>query len=149
MRSVIDNYRARYTTHMDFMRRNGKRILTDAAGYGLIVLAILTGWLPGPGGIPLAIAGLGLLSINNEWAKRIREWLMEHAGKLGEVLFPKNPWIEWAYDILVVLLLALTFVLELRHASVFQMTLGVSAFFIALLIALTNRERLKRLRGKH
>jgi len=134
---------------MDFFRRNAKRILTDAAGYALIVAAILTGWLPGPGGIPLAIAGLGLLSINNEWAKRIREWLIKHAGRLGEILFPKNPLIEWAYDIVVLALLGLTFWLELRHASVIQMTLGVSAFFIALLIALTNRDRLKRLRGMH
>ncbi|HSX43178.1 MAG TPA: PGPGW domain-containing protein [Candidatus Saccharimonadales bacterium] len=134
---------------MDFMRRNLKRILTDAAGYALIVAAILTGWLPGPGGIPLAIAGLGLLSINNEWARRIREWLVAHAGKLGDILFPKNSLVEWAYDLLAALLLALTFVLELRHASVIEMTLGVSAFFIALLIALSNRDRLKRLRGKH
>jgi L-asparagine transporter-like permease len=138
----------RYTRHMDFLRRNAKRILTDAAGYALILAGILTGWLPGPGGIPLVVAGLGLLSINNTWAKRIRVFVIDHAGKAADVLFPKNPWIEWAYDILAALLLALTFVLEWRHANIWQMSLGVSAFFIALLIALTNRDRLKKLRGK-
>ena len=133
---------------MDFIRRNTKRILTDAAGYALILAAIATGWLPGPGGIPLAVAGLGLLSINNAWAKRVRVLLMEHAGKAADILFPKNPWFEWGYDLLVVLLFALTIVLEVRHASIWQMSLGVSAFFIALLIALSNRDRLDRLRGK-
>jgi hypothetical protein len=134
---------------MDFVRRNLKRILTDTAGYGLILAGILTGWLPGPGGIPLVVGGLGLLSINNLWAKRLRIFVLDHAGKAADVLFPKIPWIEWGYDVLVVLLFALTIALEWRHASIFQMGLGVSAFFIALLIALTNRDRLARLRGKH
>jgi hypothetical protein len=133
---------------MDFMRRNLKRILTDGAGYALILAGILTGWLPGPGGIPLVVGGLGLLSINNLWAKKLRVFVLDNGGKVVEMLFPKNAWVEWAYDILVVLLFALTVVLEIRHASIWQISLGISAFFIALLIALTNRDRLKRLRGK-
>src|SRR6266550_691315 len=100
---------------MNFVRRNLKRILTDVAGYGLIL-----------GGIPLVVGGLGLLSINNMWAKRLRIFVLDHAGKAADVLFPKVPWIEWAYDILVVLLFTLTIVLEWRHASIFQMGLGVS-----------------------
>jgi hypothetical protein len=134
---------------MDFLRRNLKRILTDAAGYALILAGIATGWLPGPGGIPLVVGGLGLLSINNTWAKRLRVFVLDHAGKAADILFPKNPWIEWAYDVLVVILFALTVYLEVHHASIFLMGLGVSAFCIALLIALTNRDRLNRLRGKH
>jgi hypothetical protein len=35
-----------------------------------MVLAILLGWLPGPGGIPLFLVGLSLLAINHEWAKK-------------------------------------------------------------------------------
>jgi hypothetical protein len=134
---------------MDFIRRNSKRMLTDAAGYLLILASILTGWLPGPGGLPLFIGGLGLLSINNRWAMRLRIFVLNHAGKAADILFPKNPLAEWGYDILVAVLFGLTIWLESRHASVFQMGLGVSAFFVALLIALTNRDRLKRLKSKH
>jgi hypothetical protein len=134
---------------MDFIRRNLKRILTDAAGYLLILAGILTGWLPGPGGIPLVVAGLGVLSINNIWAQRLREFVLTHAGKAAEILFPKNPWFEWGWDILALLLFCLTILLEVRHASVWQQGLGLSALFIALLIALTNRERLKRIKSKH
>ena len=131
---------------MNRLKRQAKRIAIDTAGYFLIVAAIATGWLPGPGGIPLAVAGLGLLSINNAWAMRLRVFVLKNSGKLAVILFPPNPWIQWAYDALVVVLLAITAVLEIRHASVLQMGLGVSAFFIALLIALTNRDRLQRLK---
>jgi len=48
---------------MKQLNRHSKRIATDAAGYGLILLSLAVGWLPGPGGIPLLVAGLGLLSI--------------------------------------------------------------------------------------
>lgn len=134
---------------MNRLKRQAKRILTDAAGYLLILAAIATGWLPGPGGIPLAIAGLGLLSINNAWAMRLRVYVLKNSGKLATILFPPNPLVQWAYDGLVVVLLVLTAFLEARHASVLQMGLGVSAFFVAVLIALTNRDRLKNLQSKH
>jgi len=133
---------------MEFVRRHAKRVAIDAAGYLLIVAAIATGWLPGPGGIPLALAGLGLLSINNAWARRLRDWFLHNGGKLVRVLFPRNPWVEWGYDTIVLLLLALTAMLEVRHASIIQISLGATAFFIALFIALTNRDRLNRLRNK-
>lgn len=134
---------------MDFLRRNLKRILTDTAGYLLILAGVATGWLPGPGGIPLIVAGLGILSINNTWAKRLRVWVVDHAGQAASILFPKNPWVEWAYDALTVALFVLTIWLEVHHANVWQMGLGVTAFFLALLIALTNRDRLQKLRDKH
>jgi hypothetical protein len=133
---------------MNVVRRHAKRIAIDAAGYLLIVAAITTGWLPGPGGIPLAVAGLGLLSINNAWAKHLRIWVIQNGGRLVEILFPKWPWVEWGYDIVAFLLLMVTFLLEIHHAHLWEMGLGVTAFFIALFIALTNRDRLKRLRGK-
>lgn len=134
---------------MDLLKRHTKRILVDAAGYLLIAAAIATGWLPGPGGIPLLIAGLGLLSINNTWAKRLRLLVIKHGGKVVNILFPRWPWVEWGYDVVVFLLLVLTLLLEMHHASVWEMGLGVTAFFVALFIALTNRDRLNRLRGKH
>lgn len=133
---------------MDFLRRNGKRIAIDGGGYFLIFAGIATGWLPGPGGIPLVVAGLGLLSINNIWAKRLRIWVIDNGGKAVKILFPRWTWVEWGYDIVALLLLVVTFLLEVRHASLWQMGLGVTAFFIALFIALTNRDRLTRLRGK-
>lgn len=47
-------------------------------GVGLIIAALLTGWLPGPGGIPLLLTGLAVLSTEFLWAKRFNKWLLRH-----------------------------------------------------------------------
>lgn len=136
---------------MDFIKRNIKRILVDSAGYLLLLAAALTGWLPGPGGIPLTLAGLGLLSINNHWAHSLRQYLLNHGGKIVTVLFPPNPHIQWLYDIVVIALLVVVTRLAYAHAAAWQVGLSVSLFVIALTIALLNRDRLNRFktRSKH
>lgn len=133
---------------MSVLKRTGKRIATDAAGYLLLVGAALTGWLPGPGGIPLALAGLALLSVHNKWAQELRDYFLTHGGRMVEVLFPKNPWVQWGYDAVAVLLLILSATLAYRHAAAWQLGLSISAFFMATFIALTNRDRLARLKQR-
>jgi hypothetical protein len=62
--------------------RLSKIILIDTLGVICIIGAILLGWLPGPGGIPLLLAGLGLLAINHPWAQRRMDWLKDRVKKL-------------------------------------------------------------------
>lgn len=126
---------------MGYWKRNGKRFLTDLAGYLLLFAALLTGWLPGPGGIPLALAGLGLLSINNKWAHDLRHFVLENTGKFFDIIFPRNSAIEWAYDALVILLLMLSSVLIWNRSAFWQISLAVAGYFSALFIALMNRDR--------
>lgn len=129
------------------MTNKFKRIAIDIAGYLLILLGIATGWIPGPGGIPLIVAGLGLLSIHNRWARRLRDYVMGNGGKLVKAMFPNNRLVEWAYDLIVVLLLVLVAVLAWRHAAIWQLSLAIGLFFFALFIAAMNRDRLERLRA--
>lgn len=135
---------------MGYWKLNGKRFATDTAGYLLILAAALTGWLPGPGGIPLALAGLGLLSINNKWARDLREYVLKHGERITEIIFPRNSVVEWAYDALSVLLLALSSVLIWRHGPIWQISFAIAGYFTALFIALMNRDRagVKRRRQK-
>jgi hypothetical protein len=130
------------------MSKKLKRILIDIAGYGLILLGVTTGWLPGPGGIPLIVAGLGLLSINNKWAQELRDYVLHNGGKLVQTLFPNNPVVQILYDILVVLLLILVGVLGWQHAAIWQISLAIALYFIALFIASMNRQRLERFRSR-
>lgn len=130
------------------LRRHGKRVITDAAGYLLLLAAAATGWLPGPGGIPLAIAGLGLLSINNKWAKDLREYLLANGGKFVQLIFPKNPIAQWAYDLVAIALFCVAAFLGWRHAAIWQISVAASAFFTATFISLMNRERLARIKAK-
>lgn len=38
-----------------------------------IITAALTGWIPGPGGIPLFLIGIAILATEFAWAKRVRD----------------------------------------------------------------------------
>lgn len=131
------------------MQKTFRRIGTDIAGYGLILLGIALGWLPGPGGIPLILGGLGLLSIHNKWARELRDYLLRHGGKAVKLLFPDHPFVQILYDIAVVIILVLVGGLIWRHAAVWQVSLGIALFFIAVLVAGMNRDRFTRLRGKN
>nr|ALS92479.1 putative transmembrane protein (PGPGW) [uncultured bacterium] len=125
-----------------------KRIATDTAGYGLILLGIATGWLPGPGGIPLVLGGLGLLSINNAWARRLRVWIMDQGGSYVQKLFPKHPVAQAFYDLAVVFIFAVVAWLAWKHAAIWQISLATALFFIALLIAGINRDRYASLKAR-
>lgn len=133
---------------MQFLRHQGKRIVTDTAGYLLILLGLALGWLPGPGGIPLIAAGLGLLSINNKWAARLRDRLLTHGGKLVQILFPAHAFVQFLYDALVLVLLGLVTWLAFRHVAVWEISIAAAAFFLAVFVALMNRDRYNRLKHK-
>jgi uncharacterized protein (TIGR02611 family) len=49
-----------------------------------IIAAGLTGWLPGPGGIPLFLIGIAILATEFEWAQRVRDWALEKIHWLGQ-----------------------------------------------------------------
>lgn len=46
-------------------------------GFAFIILAGLTGWLPGPGGIPLFLIGIAILSTEFKWAKKIKDMMLD------------------------------------------------------------------------
>jgi hypothetical protein len=125
-----------------------KRIVTDAGGYFLILLGIASGWLPGPGGIPLVLGGLGLLSINNMWARRLRDWLLAHGGDFIKWIFPKHPAVQWLYDFIAVGLLGVVAYLAHRRAAIWQLSLAIALFFIAMLIIGINRDRASRIKKR-
>lgn len=128
------------------MQKKLQRISTDVAGYGLILLGIASGWLPGPGGIPLVLAGLGLLSIHNKWARRLRDWLIKNSTKTVNALFPEHRLVQFLYDVAVILLLAVVGALFWEHSAIWQISLAIFALVLALLIAGFNRGRLRRVK---
>lgn len=121
-----------------------KTVFTDIAGVCLIILAGLTGWLPGPGGIPLFLAGLGLLAINHEWARKLLRDVKRHGVKFVNAFFKEHPVLMFAYDIVAVLLviIGITILVEIHG---FVRTLSVAFIFIGLGLFLGNRKRLQRI----
>lgn len=134
----------------DFSRKL-RRILIDIAGYLLILAALATGWLPGPGGIPLLVAGLGLLSIHNAWAKRLREYVVRHGSDLVYRLFPEYALIQLLYDVAVTLALASAAVLLWLHHEYWQLAIAGVLVGLGIAIGLLNRRRYARFvqRMKH
>jgi hypothetical protein len=76
-----------------------KVILTDIAGIGCLALVPFLGPLPGPGGIPLTLAGFGLLAVNHDWADDAIHFVKKHSENLLGYFFPDKPLIKWAWDI--------------------------------------------------
>lgn len=128
--------------------RKRNRILTDTAGYLLLLAALLTGWIPGPGGIPLALAGLALLSVHNAWARRLRTYALDRGSNLSKLIFLENKPLQLAYDIMVTALLVIVALLALEHGAIWQVSLGTALFFLAIFIGLMNRNRYERLKTK-
>ena len=132
-------------------RQKLRRAAIDTAGYLLILAALLTGWLPGPGGIPLLIAGLGLLSVHNAWAKRLREYVLLRGSGFAYKLFPEYALVQQLYDIVVTVALAAAGILLWLHHEYWQLTVAGVLVGLGIAIGLLNRRRYERLmrRMKH
>lgn len=82
-----------------------KVLATDTLGVLLLILVPILGPLPGPGGIPLLLAGFGLLAINHDWADGAIHYVKKHSTTLREVFFPNIIWAKRSWDLLAFLLL--------------------------------------------
>ena len=134
--------------YMNLLRKYFKRFIIDAAGYGLIILSVLTGWLPGPGGIPLFLAGLGLLSINNAWAKKLLEYFKTNGQKFLELIFPDNPLIKALHDVFVAVLLIGVIVLIVYANNAVAYGVAIVLFVLAIVDLLYNRKRWRTFRNQ-
>ena len=82
-----------------------KVIATDSLGVLLLLLVPLLGPLPGPGGIPLILAGFSLLAINHDWADGAIAYIKKHSVSLRHIVFPNIRWVKWSWDIFSIVLL--------------------------------------------
>lgn len=127
-------------------RTRTRRIMTDILGFLLIVLSALTGWLPGPGGIPLLILGLSLLATNHEWAERILLHVKIHGLNFTKKLFDGSPRLKLVVDLTGIALIVLgVLVVTLVTQSVAK-TAALSLFAASMALLLGNRNRLDRIK---
>ena len=78
-----------------------KTYALNALGIGCLVLVPVIGPFPGPGGIPLTLAGLKLLSVNNPWAVKLMILIEKKGLSLGNLIFPENRRWQRAWDIFI------------------------------------------------
>jgi hypothetical protein len=122
-------------------------IIFDTLAVLFMIFALLTGWLPGPGGIPLFIVGLSLLAINHDWAKRYIDLLREYADKLGDLIF--LPRLRLAFDILSPALVTAGILLLVNQNALWKMSLGIFGIATGVVLFFGNRDRWKNLKQKY
>ena len=118
-----------------------KILILDLVGVAMMILALLTGWLPGPGGIPLFIIGLGVLAIHHEWAQDIIDWLKERLDDIGDIIFTEDKDVQLAYDIICPLMVAGGAYFLWLHNAPWQIGFGAFAIITGVTILAGNRKR--------
>ncbi|MFZ1323716.1 MAG: PGPGW domain-containing protein [Candidatus Saccharimonadales bacterium] len=126
---------------MSKLRKYSKLILFDTLALLCFIGVVLFGWIPGPGGVPLFLLGLGLLAANHDWAERWLETAKHKGVTFKKWLFPDIKWVRCTYDILTLALMAASVYLvamyENRFIEAGAVFLGCSGLFVFLL----NRDR--------
>lgn len=72
------------------------RLGVGVLGVLLILLGAATGWLPGPGGIPLVLLGLAVLASEYEWAHHLLQRARARAHVFGEWARRQPRWMRWS-----------------------------------------------------
>lgn len=124
------------------MKKHLKRYITDLIGIMLLIGALLLGWLPGPGGIPLMLAGLGLLAINNKWAENILVKIRDKGEDIAKILFPINGKVQLLHDFMALLLVVLGTFLFIAKPNKIFMLLGIPIVILGITEFLLNRNRI-------
>lgn len=111
----------------------------------MLIGAVLFGWLPGPGGIPLLVGGLSLLAINHEWARKILREVKERGGTILEVVFRDHPIVKLFFDLLSIGLTVLAVWLLYNATGNLFRSIATILLAIAFFVFLANRQRLQKL----
>ena len=127
------------------MRKKLRALVIDILGVLMLIGAVLFGWLPGPGGVPLLLGGLGLLSINHEWARKLLQEVKNKGNSLYDIFFPNNAFIHWLYDLLGVgIAVAAIYIISLETRNFIQ-TIAIAVVFVSVGLLATNRRRIEKI----
>lgn len=122
-----------------------KKIGIDILGVALVICSILFGWLPGPGGIPLLLAGLSLLATNHEWARKLLNYVKVNGVKIIDLVFRDHPLLALFFDILAISLLIISGIYLGRATGNLWQGLAIILIIAGVSILLLNKKRIYKL----
>jgi len=137
----LDPRRACYTTTVSKIKHIGKIILFDTLAGLCFIGVIAFGWLPGPGGLPLFLAGLALLAANHEWAERWLHTVKVKGKSLKGFLFPNVGWVKNSYDLGAILMLAGGFYMMFTTVNRLLAAFSIMVTCLAAVLFVFNRGR--------
>lgn len=118
------------------------KIAVDILGILLIIASLLFGWLPGPGGMPLFLAGMGLLASNHLWAKQLLNWFKQKGAKLFNIIFNDNPYLIIIYDVLSVCLIVFAGIVINKFSGNLIQGVAIMLIFLGIGLFISNRKRI-------
>jgi uncharacterized membrane protein len=119
-----------------------KVILTDLAGIGCLVLVPFLGPLPGPGGIPLILAGFGFFAVNHDWADNAIHYIKKHSENLQSIIFPDKTGVKLAWDVFAITLFSIGLWMNIYVDHWLLRGLSIGTMASASTIFMLNRNRL-------
>lgn len=117
----------------------------DILGILLILASVLFGWLPGVGGIPLFLAGLGLLASNHKWARDLLRQVKDKGTTLVNTIFKEHPVLVVVYDICAIILLLLAGLIFFGSDGNIIRASASIVLFAGIGIFIGNRQRIYKI----
>ena len=114
-----------------------------------MLLAIATGWLPGPGGIPLFIIGLSILAIHHDWAQKYIDKIKDYVEYIAKQVFTEDKDVQLAYDIICPFMVIGGIYLLLLHNDLCQITVGIFLVVTGVTILSGKRKRFQNFKKTH
>lgn len=121
-----------------------KRLAIDAAGFGLIVLSPFLGTLPGPGGIPIFLAGVAILSRNYDWAENLLKDFEKKRLEFVDKYLVGNRRISLVIDGICLLMIILGIFLVIKADSFILKGISVGLLSLSVFIIVSNQRRIDR-----
>lgn len=121
-----------------------ERLAINCLGFGLLVLGIVVAPVPGPGGTPLILAGLAILSVHNHWAYRLRKYILDGHQSISAIIFPANPWARFAWDLVGAVCFGLGLSMLVNLEAIWARIAATVLLSIALSIWGSNHRRAER-----
>lgn len=125
-----------------------KRLAIDFAGFGLIIISPFLGWLPGPGGIPIFLAGLGILALNYDWAENLLKDFEKKRVEFVDRYLVKNKKLSLLIDMLSLVVLAAGILGLIYIDSFILRFVSLGAITLSIIILISNQRRIDRLVAK-
>lgn len=119
-----------------------RKIAIDILGVLLVIGSVLFGWLPGPGGVPLFIAGLSLLAVNHEWARKLLYSVKNNGMKIMDLIFKDHPLIALLIDIVAIAFLIFAGIFIGNASGNVIRGLAIALAFFGVGLFLGNRKRI-------
>lgn len=121
-----------------------RKPFTFALGLVLLCVAPLVGWIPGPGGIAVFLAGIAVLASEFDWAENVKAFFLHTVPKEIKNRWHPTPKWEVTFDVTSLLLLILAGIASYYQWYAPVLSLGIGG----LCLFMFNRERLARLKAR-